>query len=167
MRDIHLRRVVDFDDEARVFLVSFSDAAVSESMPTALGEDQSRFLLSGAQNNKKRPPMSEMDSRDSNLESFIDMDLSGCAVCPITVSELLDAAHIREKHDQGSDDARNGIVLCATHHRAFDRGFFGFDPDSLRFVLKASISHRATVGITKDSILHLRCKPHRDASQWR
>ena len=63
MRDIHLRRVVDFDDEARVFLVSFSDAAVSESMPTALGEDQSPFLLSGAQNNKKRPPMSEMDSR--------------------------------------------------------------------------------------------------------
>ena len=41
---------------------------------------------------------------------------------------LLDAAHLRPYADKGSDDPRNGLVLCATHHRAFDKRLFGFIP---------------------------------------
>src|SRR6266478_1858406 len=41
-----------------------------------------------------------------------------CAVCSISHPQLLKAAHMRGKADQGCDDWRNGIVLCATHHDA-------------------------------------------------
>ena len=45
---------------------------------------------------------------------------SKCALCSISNEKLLAAAHIRPKDNQGSDDWRNGIILCANHHLAFD-----------------------------------------------
>jgi predicted restriction endonuclease len=45
---------------------------------------------------------------------------------------LLDAAHVRAYRDKGSDDPRNGLVLCATHHRAFDKKLFAIDPSTLQ-----------------------------------
>jgi len=47
---------------------------------------------------------------------------SRCAVCDISAPQLLDAAHLRPKKEHGSDDPRNGLVLCASHHRALDAG---------------------------------------------
>ena len=40
-----------------------------------------------------------------------------CCVCGIQVPELLDAAHIVGVEHDGTDDPRNGLVFCATHHR--------------------------------------------------
>lgn len=57
-----------------------------------------------------------------------------CAVCgnalksPTGTIEI-DAAHIVPRTRLGSDDARNGIVLCKRHHWAFDNGLFGVDSD--------------------------------------
>ena len=44
---------------------------------------------------------------------------------------LLDAAHLYPISKKGTDDPRNALVLCALHHRAFDRGLILIDPDSL------------------------------------
>lgn len=41
-----------------------------------------------------------------------------------------DAAHVKWFNVSGPDDISNGLTLCATHHRLFDRGFFTFHPDS-------------------------------------
>lgn len=55
-----------------------------------------------------------------------------CAVCgsslriPNGPSEM-HAAHIVPRARKGSDDARNGLGLCRTHHWAFDAGLFGVD----------------------------------------
>ena len=49
---------------------------------------------------------------------------SKCAVCDIRYPALLKAAHICGVAQQGSDDWRNGIPLCATHHDAFDDHLF-------------------------------------------
>ncbi len=57
-----------------------------------------------------------------------------CAVCgnalksPTGTIEV-DSAHIVPRTRLGSDDARNGIVLCKRHHWAFDNGLFGINKD--------------------------------------
>jgi putative restriction endonuclease len=59
---------------------------------------------------------------------------SKCAVCSNgfrTTKGLYEteAAHIVSKKLRGSDDARNGISLCKSHHWAFDKGLFGVAND--------------------------------------
>lgn len=55
-----------------------------------------------------------------------------CAVCGLahfngSRSEA-EAAHIVPRRLKGSDDARNGLALCRSHHWAFDQGLFGIRP---------------------------------------
>lgn len=58
-----------------------------------------------------------------------------CAVCDFDLrlghaSVGLDAAHIRWKQVNGPDVPNNGLALCATHHRLFDRGAFTLVTDA-------------------------------------
>ena len=53
-----------------------------------------------------------------------------CAMCGLTFEEALEAAHIIpwakcKKHEQIS--INNGILLCANHHKLFDRGLVKVD----------------------------------------
>lgn len=58
---------------------------------------------------------------------------SACAVCGLTVSPLLDAAHIVPWSENISQrlDPRNGIAMCALHHRAFDAALVTIDGEGL------------------------------------
>lgn len=58
-----------------------------------------------------------------------------CAVCEYDIrfgDQLLgiEAAHIRWHSHQGSDVVRNGLALCAVHHKALDRGALGLKAKS-------------------------------------
>lgn len=57
-----------------------------------------------------------------------------CAFCgfdgrlgPATVG--LDAAHVRWHALEGPDELDNGLSLCTIHHKLFDKGALGLDPD--------------------------------------
>lgn len=89
-----------------------------------------------------------------------------CAVCDLAIPSILDAAHIVEKEKDGTDDPRNGLVLCALHHRMFDRGFFVVHPASLE-VSPLPPYTLAELRITRSDIGHLPNKPHRTALDWR
>jgi putative restriction endonuclease len=52
---------------------------------------------------------------------------------------VLDAIHLAEKAAKGVDHPENGLVLCATHHRAFDRGLFAIEPATLRIVTRDGV----------------------------
>lgn len=53
-----------------------------------------------------------------------------CTVCRLHHSELLDAAHILEDHDErGDPEVPNGLALCKIHHGAYDADILGIDPD--------------------------------------
>ncbi len=53
-----------------------------------------------------------------------------CAVCRLSHTELLDAAHIVPDCDpMGRPSVTNGLALCKLHHAAFDRHFLGIRPD--------------------------------------
>ena len=68
-------------------------------------------------------------------EAFRDVVLSEyyftCAVCEsrFRLGDMVEAtaAHIVPKHESGTDDPRNGLALCHTHHWAFDAGIFTLD----------------------------------------
>lgn len=54
-----------------------------------------------------------------------------CALCPVDDVRLLDAAHIvpwAEAADARLNPA-NGLLLCALHHRAWDRGLLAVSPN--------------------------------------
>lgn len=84
---------------------------------------------------------------------------------PDALVDLLDA-HIRPKRDQGSDDPRNGLVLCATHHRAFDAGLFGIKPDTLVVHALDASPTVEELGLTRKDLSHLPRKPHPAALRW-
>jgi putative restriction endonuclease len=55
---------------------------------------------------------------------------SRCAICSLKELRLLDAAHIVGDVELGGvATVRNGLSLCAIHHRAFDQDLVGVSPD--------------------------------------
>lgn len=51
-----------------------------------------------------------------------------CAICAVQL-RILDAAHIVPAAKTGDDSTSNGLALCASHHRAFDRSLVTVRPD--------------------------------------
>lgn len=97
----------------------------AEEVPAAPpGEDgASPFVL---ETEVSRSSRSVVDRPNQQRFKFAVLRLYGpaCAVCDLAVRELLQAAHLRRKAEGGSDDPRNGLVLCALHHLAYDRGLW-------------------------------------------
>ena len=89
-----------------------------------------------------------------------------CAVCDISAPQLLDAAHLRAKRERGSDDPRNGLVLCASHHRAMDAGLFAIEPSALRLLYKESGPDADSLRMDHSTLEHLPKKPHQEALEW-
>jgi len=65
-----------------------------------------------------------------------------CAVCRMKfrLGRLVEAtaAHIIAKRESGTDDPRNGLALCRTHHWAFDTGLFSLN-DSYELIASPSV----------------------------
>jgi len=136
-REVRLGWVVDFDDKAEVFLISYSE--VKPQFETE--EEDEPFRLTQKDNGKA----TEGRSRPNQLKFMFNVHKkygSKCAVCNITINKLLDAAHIRGKKYNGSDDWRNGIVLCKNHHKSFDSGLFKIDPNSLNVIISEKINNK-------------------------
>ena len=62
-----------------------------------------------------------------------------CAMCGFdpqidNMPVALDAAHVRWWAAGGPDILANGICLCSLHHKLFDRGVLGLDPDRVILV---------------------------------
>jgi putative restriction endonuclease len=55
-----------------------------------------------------------------------------CSICQLAFEELLEAAHIVPWASQRRElraDPRNGVCLCANHHRLFDSGWLSIEPN--------------------------------------
>lgn len=89
-----------------------------------------------------------------------------CAVCEVTADDLLEAAHLKDRAKRGTNDRRNGLPLCRNHHRAFDRGLFGIEPQSLGVMIRKGGPAAADLGITRADLGHLGARPHGDALGW-
>ena len=69
-----------------------------------------------------------------------------CAVCEFAVNLegrplALEAAHIKWHQALGPSEARNGLLLCALHHKLFDKGVFTLLPKELKVIVSEDVSN--------------------------
>ncbi len=78
-----------------------------------------------------RPPRRDPEFREAVLRAYERR----CAVCDFDLriadaSFGLEAAHIMWHSHGGPDEVPNSLALCTFHHKAFDRGVIGLEPES-------------------------------------
>jgi len=161
-RRVQLGWVEDWDDEAAFFLILFGDAAPTYASPAE--QDEPFSLTDDA------PMRKAMVNVRAHQQVFrfqvIAQYGAKCAVCSITHPSLVKAAHIRGKREKGSDDWRNGIPLCSTHHDAYDAQLFAIHPDTLSIMTGPGVTG-AAIGLGTNVLAVKHRRPHRDALAWR
>lgn len=100
-------------------------------------------------------------------KNVLDCHGAVCAVCDLSVPGVIEAAHIVPKEHSGTDDDRNGLALCATHHRMFDAGLFGVNPNDLSICIFNDVYRLEDLRISRSSLMHLTFPPHQKAFEWR
>ena len=161
-RDVHLGWVETWDDALGTFLITFGDSPPTS--PATDPEDQPFHLVE-----ERRTTRRQVEARVGQPRfkfQVFERYGSRCAVCDISAPQLLDAAHLRSKKEHGSDDPRNGLVLCASHHRALDAGLFAIEPSSQQICFRSSGPDADSLSIRNSTLEHLPRKPHRDALEW-
>jgi putative restriction endonuclease len=161
-RRVQLGWVEDWDDEAALFLVFFGNTPPTYA--PAAEPDEPFSLIDDA---PKRKATVNVRARQQTFRFQVLAQYgTKCAVCPITHPNLVKAAHIRGKREKGSDDWRNGIPLCSTHHDAFDAQLFAIHPDTLSIVTAPDVDP-AAIGLGSDLLAPKHRRPHREALAWR
>lgn len=162
MRDVERGWVVDWDDATQQFLVLFGNEPPEYR---ADPEDEGPFNLVDPFPLPKREAVYRPNQARFRFQVL--RRYSGrCALCHITAVEILDAIHLRPKHHKGSDDPRNGLVLCASHHRAMEAGLFGIEPTGHDIVYLKNGPTSTSLGIEVANLSQLPALPHESAIQW-
>jgi putative restriction endonuclease len=161
-RDVHLGWVVDIDDAAALCLIEFGDARRSANSASAVGAGEFRLEAN-------RTEISQLARRLKRTPRFA-FEVGKrcgwrCAVCSMELKSLLDAAHVRGVAEKGSDDPRNGLILCKNHHAAFDARLVGFRPETGEVVLRHGLS-ADQLGVSVITLSE-ELQPHIDALRWR
>ena len=162
-RDVHLGWVESWDDSLETFLITFGE---SQPALRVTAPDEQPFRLVEEQ---RRTARRQVDARVGQQRfKFLVFQRYGprCALCGISAPQLLDAAHLRPKRERGSDDPRNGLVLCASHHRALDAGLFAIEPTTLRIHFNSSGPGADSLRIDYPTLEHLPNRPHEEALRW-
>jgi putative restriction endonuclease len=165
-RDVRKGWVLEWDDRQQAFLIEFADEPPISSFADQDLEDEP-FQ---ATEKKTRSTARSKVRTGSDKFRFAVLQRSGsrCGACNIADSRLLEAAHVIPYEDDGVDEARNGLPLCPTHHRAFDKKLLLLQPGSLEWTAPdGSDLTLADLLVTRRDIGHLDAAPHPDAVTWR
>tara|TARA_B100000242_G_C43004130_1_gene466546 strand:- start:89 stop:1147 length:1059 start_codon:yes stop_codon:yes gene_type:complete len=159
-RSIKLGWVEDFDDESEQFLIKFG-----QTKPEKVKEISEQDPFIGKTKRKKK--LKEVSIRSNNQTKFrfdvIKRYGLKCALCNIENNNLLDAAHIIPVDSNGSDDPRNGLILCKNHHAAFDKSLFKINPNDFSINLEDT-----RINISEDILKTKTGKmPHKEALEFR
>ncbi len=166
LRDVRLGYVIEWNDANKTFLIEFSQTGEMQAV-LASALDEQPFELSY---NDDRVIRTSNSPRRNPIFRFNVLKRYGskCAVCSMTIDNLLSAAHIVPKGSSYSnDDARNGIVLCHNHHDAFDAHLFGIHPDTKKIVTRFKGPSMSDLKIEGDCLSPMKNFPHIDALHWR
>jgi len=90
-----------------------------------------------------------------------------CAITGIGVPEMLDAAHIIEVNENGSDHPENGILLEKGLHAAFDANLWAINPTTFDIVTRGGGPSLLEMGITINKLSVTVAKPHNEALKER
>ena len=154
--------VCDFDDENRQFLVLFGETPPNY-VPAEDVDDP--FLLLEEPRRRSATVLARTGQQRFRFNVLAKYGCK-CSVCEIRHPQLLKAAHICGKSEKGSDDWRNGMPLCATHHDAFDAHLFCVEPSTMKIRCRPKILPN-DIGLHDKCLRPLRNLPHSDALDWR
>lgn len=155
--------VLDWNDEAREFAIEFGTID-SPARPLEPVADDDPFELTDKGDRKRRDVLTRTGQTRFRAAVLARYPVR-CVACAIADARLLDAAHLCPKSAHGSDDPRNGIVLCASHHRAFDEFLIGIEPRTHEIHTAPGLNAQA-LGVTRDRLESQR-RPAREALEWR
>jgi hypothetical protein len=160
-RDVRAGWVEDWDDDSKVFLISFDDnlATVPAATPT---EEPFEPIV---QRTRKYSQTRRRENAPKFRFEVLKRYGAVCAVCDIRIPELIEAAHLVPWERGGVDDPRNGLPLCALHHRAFDARMFAIEPRSGQVQTAARFT-RDDLKISRADLRHLEHQPHEDALRY-
>jgi len=138
-RVLGLGLITGYDTNVDVFIIESADQAALEQVTGVIADEGARYevQLYAQLTNEFRPFAKEkttiytvsVPKRDEVFRRVVlqEYDFT-CTVCEMKfhLGDLVEAtaAHIVPKHKNGTDDPRNGLALCRTHHWAFDTGIF-------------------------------------------
>lgn len=165
-RHVYRGRVLDWNDETAEFLIRFDTDGERLESEVAKARRQVDFELTDGSPTEERTRKARPGQATFRFEVFKRYG-SKCAVCDVDIKALLEAAHIRPKEYDGTDDPRNGLVLCRNHHAAFDQGLFKVDPDTFRVTIPDSGPSKEEIGIETSTLEPLREMPHEEALRWK
>jgi hypothetical protein len=152
-RVLGLGLVTSYDPNQDVFIIESADRTALEGITSTIFDETQRYevQLYAQIMNEFQPFVKEesftytttMPKRDKAFREIVVREYDyTCAVCETKFywDGLIEAtaAHIIPKHQNGTDDPRNGLALCRTHHWAFDAGIFALS-DNYEILLSPSI----------------------------
>jgi hypothetical protein len=157
-RVLGLGLITGYDANADVFILESADQAALEQVTGVIVEEEERYevQLYAQLTNEFRPFVREdsvvytvsAPKRDEAFRQVVlrEYDFT-CAVCEMKfrLGDLVEAtaAHIVPKRKSGTDDPRNGLALCRTHHWAFDTGIFTLS-DGYEVLLSPAVQQAVT-----------------------
>ena len=187
-RVLGLGLVTNYDASTDVFFVESVDRLALQKVTSTVSDETVRYeieLYSQVMNvfepfvkEESITYTASIPKRDKAFREIVvrEYDFT-CAVCEtkFRVNNLIEAtaAHIIPIHKNGSDDPRNGLSLCRTHHWAFDSGIFTLTDNYevlLSPVVEQAESHnftllemeKKTILLPGNEIIH----PHQKAIRW-
>ena len=126
-RQVKKARVTDDDDVSRSFLIEFGE---HQHLKIGIELDQVKF--SAKTDRKLSIDQVIRVERDQRFKFRVIKRHAGtCVVTGLSVLKMLDGAHVVPVADGGSDDPRNGLLLSASHHRAYDKHLWSINPSTL------------------------------------
>ena len=160
LREVRRSWVSGYDDASSQFLFVFSDQPsamkVTLDQPFEVHEPK-----------RRNPDLILRLERNPQFRFEVFRRFQGrCAVSDLGVTKMLEAAHVVPVAKGGADDPRNGLLLSASHHRAFDRQLWSINPATLAIETKPGGPSLEKMKFTRTSVTHLAesgSLPHRDA----
>jgi hypothetical protein len=183
-----LGQVANYDPHKDVFIVESVDQSALEEVTGVIVDEETRYevQLYARLTNEFQPFVEEARAtytvsapkREGAFRHLVLREYDFCcAVCEakFRLANLTEAtaAHIVPKHKKGTDDPRNGLALCRTHHWAFDAGIFSLD-DDCRVLLSSKLKQAETKNFGLMSLAERKIilpengilRPHPEALEW-
>jgi hypothetical protein len=180
--------VTDYNPIQDVFEIQSVDWDTLEDVTSIITDEEERYQvqLYARLTNEFKPFVKEEMVRYSVTEPKREVTFRkvlmreynyACAVCSLKfrLESLVEAqaVHIVPKKENGTDDPRNGIVMCRTHHWAFDSGIFSLTDRGhiilSEKVFRAEINNFSLIEKNDHPIVLPENKliwPHPDALAW-
>ena len=165
-RQVKKAKVTDDDDVSRSFLIEFGEHQYQK-----LGIELDQVKFSAKTDRKLSIDQVIRVERDQRFKFRVIKRHAGkCVVTGLSVLKMLDGAHVVPVADGGSDDPRNGLLLSASHHRAYDKHLWSINPSTLEIETSPKGPSLKQMKFETTDVYHLKengILPHSDALQIR